>query len=139
MELMIEEFTETGTSVFKLPAETNIATVTILNDEGMVDPDPVSLGPSYGNKYQIRWFNQTAHQVTITIDYQYEGSVREGGLVQVIIGALKSPFPGAVFVIPPGVGVTSGPIRNDLTGQHQFKYSVQTYKTTNDPRIIINR
>ncbi len=54
MELMIEAFTETGTYVFKLPAEANIADRDHPNDEEMVDPDPVSLRPSYGNKYQIR-------------------------------------------------------------------------------------
>jgi len=137
MELMVEDYTVSGT-VFKMPADTEIAEVTILDDEGNVDPDAVSLGPSHGNKSQIRWFNQTKHQVIVTLDFEYLKGP-SAGMVSVALVGPKTPFPGSVFVIPPGVGVTSGPIRNDVTGHRQFKYSVQTYKTTNDPRIIIDR
>lgn len=139
MELMVEDYTITGTSVFKMPADNVIAEVTILDDDGNVTPDPVSLGPSHGNKSQIRWFNQTAHEVTVTLDYEYTGNASKGSSVSVIVGSIKTPFPASIFVIPPGVGVTSGPIRNNVTGHCQFKYSVQTYKAMNDPRIIIDR
>jgi len=136
MQSIVEEFVTTG--VFKIPAHGEVVDVIILDDDGNVNLDPVSLGSLHGF-YQVRWFNQTAHQVTVTLDYAYEGKSEKGSKVSVVFGSLQSPFPSSVYVIPPGVGVTSGPIRSNLLGHHEFKYSVQTYKTTNDPRIIIDR
>jgi hypothetical protein len=111
--------------------------VLIEDDDGNVIPDPVSIGSLHGF-YQIRWFNQTAHPVTVTLDYEYDGKSEKGSKVSVVFGSPQSPFPSAVFVIPPGVSVTSGPFRSSIHGHHEYKYSVQTYKAINDPRVIID-
>ncbi len=135
MQSTVEEFVTTG--VFKMPAPGTVIDVLIKDDEGNVSPDPVSIGSLHGF-YQIRWFNQTARPVTVTLDYEYEGRSEKGAKVNVVFGSPQSPFPSASYVVPAGASVTSGPFRTSIHGHHEYKYSVQTYKTINDPRVIID-
>jgi hypothetical protein len=89
--------------------------VNIKNDKGDVDNDPVTLSVID----EVTWTSSAPHATVVVFEKN------------------ETPFVSAVFRIPAGGSVSSGPVQNSTP--RRYKYDVKGTAGSNDPTVIINR
>jgi hypothetical protein len=93
--------------------------VHIIDAGGHVDPEQVHVKPSAHE--EVTWFAHGNENATIVF------STAQG-----------SPFQEAVFLVPAGGSVSSGPVK-DSVQYARYKYTVVERGGSHDPEVIIDR